>query len=91
MVKTIRLGIRGTMINNIRSMYQNVRSRVKYNNKLSDSFECYMGVRQDECLSPVWFSMFLNDLEECFIKDARSISLYPYNQSQILPIVKYTK
>jgi len=25
------------------------------------------------------------------IKDARSVSLYPFNQSQILPIVKYTK
>jgi len=25
------------------------------------------------------------------IKDARSVSLYPYNQSQILQYVKYTK
>jgi len=26
-----------------------------------------------------------------FIKDARSVSLYPYNRSQILQYVKYTK
>jgi len=26
-----------------------------------------------------------------YIKDARSVSLYPYNQSQILQYVKYTK
>ena len=50
-------------------MYQNVRSRVKHNNNLSDSFECYIGVRQGECLSPFLFSMFVNDLEECFINN----------------------
>ena len=65
-LKLIRLGIRGKMINIIRSMYQNVRSRVKHNNNLRDSFECYIGVRQGECLSPFLFSMFVNDLEECF-------------------------
>ena len=26
-----------------------------------------------------------------FVKNARSVSLYPYNQSQILQYVKYTK
>ena len=26
-----------------------------------------------------------------FIKDARSVSLYPYNQPQILQNIKYTK
>ena len=28
---------------------------------------------------------------EKFFKDARSVSLYPYNRSQILQYVKYTK
>jgi len=27
----------------------------------------------------------------CVLKDARSVSLYPYNRSQILQYVKYTK
>ena len=27
----------------------------------------------------------------CFIKYARSVSLYPYNQRQILQNIKYTK
>ena len=43
-LQLIRLGIRGKMINIIRSMYQNVRYRLKYNNNFSDSFECYIGV-----------------------------------------------
>ena len=53
-------------MNVIKSMYQNVKSKVKYNNELSDSFNSYLGVRQGECLSPFLFSMYLNDIEEEF-------------------------
>ena len=48
-------------------MYENVRSRVKYNNTLSDNFSCFLGVKQGESLSPFLFSMYLNDIEEHFI------------------------
>jgi len=46
----------------IKSMYENVRSRVKYNNTLSDDFNCFLGVRQGESLFPFLFSMYLNDI-----------------------------
>ena len=48
-------------------MYTSVKSRVKYCNKLGNEFYCKLGVRQGECLSPLLFSMFLNDIEEHFI------------------------
>ena len=48
-------------------MYENVRSRVKHNNTLSEDFSCFLGVRQGESLSPFLFSMYLNDIEEHFI------------------------
>ena len=64
--KLIKLGVRGNILNVIKSMYQNVKSKVKYNNELSDSFNSYLGVRQGECLSPFLFSMYLNDIEEEF-------------------------
>ena len=48
-------------------MYNNVKSRVKYLNQLSDSFECCLGVRQGECLSPFLFAMFVNDNENIFV------------------------
>ena len=49
------------------SMYSKVKSRVKYNNKTGDEFFCRLGVRQGECLSPLLFSLFFNDIEESFI------------------------
>ena len=35
-------------------------------NVVSECFECMLGVRQGECLSPFLFAMYLNDLEEEF-------------------------
>ena len=62
--KLIKLGIRGKILNIIMSMYQNVKSIVKFNNEKSKDFVCHTGVRQVEWLSPFLFSMFINDLEE---------------------------
>ena len=62
--KLIKLGLRGNILDIIRSMYDSVKSRVKYENMLSNEFSCVLGVRQGECLSPFLFCMFLNDLED---------------------------
>ena len=48
----------------VESIYINVKSKVKYNNELSDSFSCVLGVLQGESLSPFLFSMYINDIEE---------------------------
>jgi len=72
MVKIIKLGVRGKMLDIVRSMYASVKSRVKLSNNLSNSFECHIGVRQGECLSPFLFSMFVNGIEETFIQQGVS-------------------
>ena len=48
-------------------MYNNIKSRVKFQNELSQEFSCITGVRQGERLSPFLFTMFLNDIESEFI------------------------
>ena len=61
--KLLKVGVRGKMLDIVKSIYNMVKSRVKHNNLLSESFTCQIGVRQGECLSPFLFSMYLNDLE----------------------------
>ena len=65
--KLIKLGIRGNILNMIKSIYSSVKSRVKMQNKLSDVYECLLGVRQGGSLSPFLCSMFFNDIEDIFI------------------------
>ena len=65
--KLIKLGLRGNILEIIKSMYENAKSRVKFCNELGNEFFCSLGVRQGECLSPLLFSLFLNDIEEQFI------------------------
>ena len=67
--KLLKVGIRGKVINVIRSMYENIKSRVKSDNNLSNDFSCLLGVRQGECLSPFLFSMYVNDLEETLVSN----------------------
>ena len=46
-------------------MYSNVKSRIFNGEEYSDP-PCNVGVRQKENLSPVLFSLYLNDFEEIF-------------------------
>ena len=66
--KLLKIGVRGRMLNILKSISSNVKSEVKNNNLLSGTFTCNIGVRPGECLSPFLFSMCLNDLEETLKK-----------------------
>ena len=61
--KLIKLGVRGKLLDITKSIYTSVKSRVKHETFLSEPFECYIGVRQGESLSPFLFAMYVNDLE----------------------------
>ena len=72
----IKQGVRGKILSVMRGMYSSVKSRVKYQNELSTDFDCYLGVRQGECLSPFLFSMYVNDIEaEFYLHDIDGIEV----------------
>jgi hypothetical protein len=66
--------INGKMYNIICNMYQNIKSRIVYNGKVSNYFDCNNGVRQIENLQPFLFSLYLNDLEQ-FLDENNAIGL----------------
>ena len=46
----------------ISSLYSNPKSRVILNDYETDYFDCPIGVKQGDCLSPTLFAIFINDL-----------------------------
>ena len=62
--KLLEQNIDGKCIRIIHDMYVKAKSCIKVGNSLSDFFSSYAGVRQGENLSPILFSMFLNDLAQ---------------------------
>jgi hypothetical protein len=47
----------------LRKMYEVVKSCVRVNNVYSEGFDCNIGLRQGGLLSPILFSLFIEDLE----------------------------
>jgi hypothetical protein len=55
--------IDGKLFRVIFNMYQNIKSCVSHNGNTSNFFSSEIGVRQGENLSPILFSLYLNDLQ----------------------------
>ena len=73
-MKLLGHGINGKIFRVIYNLYQNIKSCIMYSGELSDFFRCYCSVRQGENLSPVLFSLFLNDLDD-FLTNSNATSI----------------
>ena len=61
-------------------MYGSVKSRVKFCDNLGNEFYCSLSVRQGECLSPLLFSLYLNDVKEQFVlSDLNGLDVNTFN------------
>ena len=54
--------IHGRLFNSLSTIYSSSTSKIKLNGKLSCSFDVMSGVKQGDIISPILFSMYLNDL-----------------------------
>jgi len=66
--KLLLYGIEGKVFNVIQNLYNDAKSCLRVNNDISEYFSASRGVRQGENLSPLLFSIYLNDLEN-YIKE----------------------
>ena len=57
-----QMGINGKIYKAISTLYANPRARVMLNEYSTQYFECPIGVKQGDCLSPTLFAIFINDL-----------------------------
>jgi hypothetical protein len=80
--KLSKLGSRGTILNMLKSLYSNVKSCVTVNGFTSEYVANTIGLMQGEVLSPILFSMYVNDFEMSFINadcipyDCQSLNLF---------------
>ena len=57
-----RYGIDGNFLNALKSIYSNVFSAVKCNGKITEFFECPVGLKQGCILSPLLFNIFISEV-----------------------------
>ena len=73
-----RYGIKGKLLNSIKAVYKSVKSCVKVRDTLTESFDCHIGVRQGCMISPILFSLFINEFAELIEQSGlRGIQLLP--------------
>jgi hypothetical protein len=57
------------LVRAIKSMYQTVKSCVRFNSNKSDFFSSNIGLKQGDPSSPLLFMLFVNDINECITSD----------------------
>ena len=69
MYKLLSLGIEGKYFKVLKNMYENAKSRVKWDSELGKIFENLRGVLQGGVLSPSLFKLFLSDISDYLDKN----------------------
>ena len=70
--------IHGKLLKCVKSMYRDVRAKVRAGAKLTDFINCTEGVKQGDVCSPLLFSLFINELAlEIIQKGRHGIKLAP--------------
>ena len=76
--------IHGRLFNTLSTIYSSSNSQLRLNGHLTNSFNVTSGVRQGDTMSPILFSMFLNDLATGIIDLNCGVSINESNISILL-------
>ena len=63
----IKYGINGKLFQVIKSMCNQIKVCIKFNQENSSFYNCYQGLVQGESMSPFIFLLFVNDLEKALL------------------------
>ena len=69
--------VKGKCLKCIKSMYAHLRTRVRAGAELTDFINCTTGVKQGDVLSPLLFSLFINELALEVINNGRHGITFP--------------
>ena len=71
-------GFKGNIFKVVKSLYESVKACIRINGDYTDYFDCTEGLRQYGLLSPVLFSMFVNEFTKIIESSGlRGIQLFP--------------
>ena len=69
----LKNGMKGRLHKCVRSMYENVKARIRCCAKFTDYINCTRGVKQGDVCSPILFSLFINELALDIINNGRHV------------------
>ena len=80
--------VTGDVLRIIQNLYQKTNACVRVNGEISDIFDCNIGVRQGDNLSPLQFIIFLNDFNTFMQSGFEGIRLTPDQNSNLRTLLK---
>ena len=90
--KLLSYNINGKLLTVIRQMYNRAKSCIKKDNMISEYFLCNIGVRQGDTLSPLLFTLFINDFNQYISTAYRGLNIvqscYPSLNDEDIVLLK---
>ena len=82
--KLLKLGIHGNFYLLLKDMYNNTKTCISLGKGLTKAFDVDLGIKQGDCLSPILFNLYVNDIGEIFDTHCNPVSLETFNLNHLM-------